>query len=100
MGHCHIAWRKTQLYIVQAVTCGIFDVFVRYAAAGIKGCQHFHAPVKLRQETHQIGFVAGDLNVRTQGVQRISRKSQIMLTAKIENGLCADVSIKVAMDVS
>ena len=37
MCHCHVARRKTQFYIVQAIARGVFDIFKRDAATGVEG---------------------------------------------------------------
>ena len=34
--HRHIAWRKTQLNVMQAIAGSIFDIFIGNAAAGIQ----------------------------------------------------------------
>ena len=37
MRHCHVTRRKTQFYVVQAIACGVFDIFKRDAATGVEG---------------------------------------------------------------
>ena len=99
MRHCHVARRKAQLNIVQTVTRGVFNILKCHAATSIQRCQDFHTPVKLRQKADQVRFCRCDLYMRNQCFKRLSRECQIKLTAKIENCLRADITIKVAMDI-
>lgn len=55
MFHRHIVRRETQLGVGQPSVGHVLDVFVRYAAAGIKIAHHRHSPVKLLQKTDQHG---------------------------------------------
>ncbi len=99
MGHCHIAGGEAQLNIVQPVTCGIFHVLKRHATAGLQRGQHLDAPVQFCQEAHQIRFVSGHLDVRTQRFKRVGGQGKGKLTAKVKNGLRPDVAVKVAVNV-
>ena len=100
MRHRHVARGETQLNVMQTLARGVFHILISHATAGIKGGQHFYAPVQLRKETHQIGFVGGNLHVWQQCFKRLRGKGKIKLTAKIENGLCPNVAVQVAMNIS
>ncbi|MNP16775.1 hypothetical protein D3C76_1091830 [compost metagenome] len=63
MGHRHIARREAEFDVVQAVACGILNIFEGDPTAGVQRGQDFYPPVELAQEADQIRLVFRHLHV-------------------------------------
>ena len=95
----HEARAEAQLDVADPLACGVLDILVGHAAAGVVVRQHGDHPLELCQKLDQPGVGFSHDHMWPQFLPRPSRERDVVAPPEIKNRLQTDRAVEVAMQI-